>query len=452
MARRTAAAWGLLMTLTMAGAAAADESAAAPASMTDRERAQEDRIRQLERTVEVLAEELERTRMEMALPDEPELKSADGLGPGASKVYQVGRGLSIGGYAEGFYRNIVSDKGDDKDRADFLRSVLYVGYKFNDWIIFNSEYEFEHATTSSTESSSGGSVSVEFATLDFLIRDWANIKTGLMLVPMGFINEMHEPPFFFGVNRPEVERRIIPSTWRENGVGLFGNITYDLSYKAYFVNGFNAKGFDAGGLRGGRQKGNRALAEHIAFVGNLDWYPIESLLLSGSVYLGKSGQNQDESDALGSFNIPDTPTLLWELHGQYKDHGLTLRTLFTMAHLDETGSLSRALQRAGEIGPTEAVGGEMLGWYAEIAYDVLPLLWPDTEMSLEPFYRYEYLDTQRDVSEGLTTDQTEEWQLHTAGVSFKPIPNVVIKADYRNRDRRGGELSDEFNLGMGLVF
>ena len=165
----------------------------AAANTVDQAIAQEDRIAELERTVAILADELERTRRQLAVPDDQPLSSKFGLGPAASKIYDLGRGLSIGGYGEGYYSRLVGDKGDAKNRADLLRLVLYTGYKFTDSILFNAEIEFEHATTSSTESSGGGSVSVEFAYLDFLLRDWANIRAGLVLVPMGFINEIHEP-------------------------------------------------------------------------------------------------------------------------------------------------------------------------------------------------------------------------------------------------------------------
>ena len=131
------------------------------------------------------------------------------------------------------------------------------------------------------------------------------------------------------MNRPDAERRIIPSTWRENGAGLFGTIAEQLDYKFYVVNGFNALGFDSSGLRGGRQKGNRALAEHLAFVGRLDWTPIPELLVGGSVYVGSSGQDQDIDVTNGNdeftVGIPDARTTVWEVHGQFERQGLRAR-------------------------------------------------------------------------------------------------------------------------------
>jgi hypothetical protein len=408
----------------------------------DAELASEDRIAELERKLEVLSEELERTRSEMALPEEPMLESVYGLGPAASKVYGLTRGLSLGGYAEGRYTALVADKRDEKNEIDFLRFVLYAGYKFTDRILFNSEIEIEHASTGE-----GGSVSLEFATLDFLLADWAKARLGLLLLPMGFVNEIHEPPFYFGTHRPDAERRIIPSTWRENGAGLFGSFLGDqLEYKLYVVNGFDASGFSHKGVRGGRQKGGKALAEHFAVVGRLDWRPAFGLLLGTSGYVGNSGQNQ--VDPGSGLALPDALTSIWEAHAQYRRQGLHLRGLFTRATVDQVGRLNAALESA----PDGAVAEEMLGAYGEVAYDIWQWISPDSEKMLEPFYRYEWVDTQQSVPDGYVRDETQRNQIHTVGLSFKPIPNVVLKADYRNVSAEEGSPADEVNLGIGLVF
>jgi hypothetical protein len=389
----------------------------------------EDRIAELERTVKVLAEELERTRSEVTVPEEPELKSSYGMGPAASKVYQLARGLSIGAYGEAYYRNYVGDQTTESNTADFLRAVLYFGYKFSERIVFNSEIEIEHADE----------IFLEFATLDFLLRDWANARVGLLLMPMGFLNEIHEPPFYYGVNRPDVERVIIPTTWRENGVGLFGSLGEQLQYKLYAVNGFDGSNFSSSGLRGGRQKGSKALAENISLTGRLDWRPTDAFLLGGSFYTGKSGQNQP--------GIPDARTTLFDLHAQYKAKGLHLRGLYTMAFIDQAAALSNAL----ELDPDEGIAKVMLGGYGEIAYDVWGWF-GEGERTLEPYYRYEYYDTQFDMPSGFLPDESKAIQVHTVGLQFKPIPNIVFKADYRNRSAKEGKIADELNLGIGYVF
>ena len=150
--------------------------------------------------------------------------------------------------------------------------------------------------------------------------------------------------------------------------------------------------------------------------------------------------------------IPDTHTTIWEAHAEYRSHGAQVRVLYTEAYLDEAGALSRDLQDAQEIGSNEAIGRRMRGVYGEVAYDVLPLLFPYTQMSLSPFYRYSWLDTQDKVSSGLDADGQNQLRIHTVGLQFAPVPNVVLKANYRNFDPVSGDKPDEFELGFGLVF
>lgn len=451
-----------LVTLVVVGSAVAwaEEPDAQPAPATpDGQLAQEDRIAELERTVKVLADELVRTRAEVALPEEEELESKFGLGPAASKIFGTTRGLSLGGYAEGNYQAIVNDAEGEKNHTDLYRVVLYAGYKFNESIVFNSEVEFEHATTEATATSGSGAVSVEFATLDYFWRPWANARAGLVLIPMGFINEVHEPPYFLGVFRPVVERFLIPTTWSENGVGIFGEIAEQIDYAFYITNGLNAKGYEASGIREGRQKGNEALAEDPAFVGRVDWTPLPGLLVGVSTFVGNAGQDQsfEVTGVPVPVELPSTLTALWDLHAQYEWRGLHLRGLFTMTHIDDAGALTLALRPEdqggiGMIGATEVIASDLIGGYAEIGYDVLQWILPESDATLEPFFRFEYLDTQWKVPSGFTPDNANEQQVYTVGLQYKPIPNVVLKADYRNMTANAGSAPDEINLGIGLAF
>jgi hypothetical protein len=249
------------------------------------------------------------------------------------------------------------------------------------------------------------------------------------------------------VNRPDVERFIIPSTWRENGMGLFGSLGEELQYKIYAVNGMNATGFGPDGLRGGRQKGSKALAEDIAVAARLDWTPLRGLLLGASVYAGNSGQNQVVEDV----SIPDAFTTVFDVHAQYEWRNLWLRGLYSMAFVSQAGSLTNSLRAAGLLEDDEAIASGMLGGYAEVAYNIWSLF-AESERSLQPFYRFEYYDTQWDMPAGFDADRHFDVTSHTLGLSFEPIPNVVIKADYRNRSAEEGKIADEFNLGIGYVF
>ncbi len=404
-----------------------------------------ERVEEVERRQGILTDEVRKLREALVLPETAELKSRYGLGPAASKVYSLERGLSIGGYGEANYRNAVSDKGTTRDEFDFVRLVLYAGYKYNDWIVFNSEIEFEHALTGEeTVSSGSGEVRVEFATLDLLFDPRVNARFGLLLVPMGFLNEIHEPPFFHGNQRPDVERNILPATWSANGFGLFGEIVEGLQYRTYGISGLSAKGFEAGGIREGRQNGNREIAEDFAWVGRADYSPLAGFLAGGSVYVGNSGQNL----AFGG-QKPDVFTLIYEGHAQARFHGVELRALGAVAEIDDADALSAALVGTED---EQTIAERSIGYYFEAAYDVMPLLLGETGQYLAPWVRYSRLNTQDSVPSGFVADEKLDRDIVEVGLSYKPIPQVVFKLDYRNFDSEGGDLTDEVRVGGGFVF
>jgi hypothetical protein len=409
-------------------AAAAAPPAAAPA--------------ETERKVDILAEEIERVKSSIALPEGKELKSYYGLGPAASKVYQVSRGLSLGGYGEGQLSLVVADAEGTPNRADALRFVLYTGYKFSDRILLNTELEFEHATTDETVSASAGEVSLEFAYLDFLGWEQLNARAGLVLQPLGFINEIHEPVYFYGNFRPELARRIIPTTWRSLGAGVFGRLHEDLQYRGYVTTGLNAAGFSDSGIRDGRQKGNRELAESVAGSMRLDYTPhqIPGSLIGASAYLGGSGQDQTfAGEKAGGF------VTLWDLHAQYAYRGFWFRSVAAFGSIGDAAAISR------EVGST--VPDRFNGYYLETAYDVMPHLFPTAvRQSLAPFFRFEHIDTQAGVPAGFARNPEKDFDLYTVGLSYKPHPQVVLKLDYRNFVPAGGTIPDDVNVGLGFVF
>ena len=414
-------------------------AAAVPSRAQETEPADEnERLEAVEAKVEALTDEVGRLESIFAVPEEVALESFSGLGPAASKVYKRESGLSIGGYGEVRLRSFQNqDDDNENDVFDALRAVLYVGYKYNEKWVFNSELEFEHAGTGG-----GGSVSTEFLTVDYLHADELNFRAGLLLIPMGFVNEIHEPTFFFGAERPEVEKRIMPSTWRENGAGIFGTVAERIHYRLYAVNGFDATGFDRDGLRGGRQKGGRALSDDFAFVGRVDVDLTDGLLVGGSIYAGQSGQEQ----RVGPDNelLPDMMTHIYEIHAQYKGYGLSLRGLWSEAFVDEAGAFNRIEEQAN-------LASQMQGWYVEAAYDILPLF-RDSQATLEPYFRFEQWDTQHKTPDGITRDGSQDVDLYVAGVQFKPIPQVVFKVDYRHFDQRDGHRANEVQAMVGYVF
>jgi len=376
---------------------------------------------ELERRLEALAEEQEGLTLGGLVP--PLAESRYGLGPSASKVYSASEGLSLGGYAEALYER---RSGDTPDEIDFLRLVTYIGYRFDEHWVFNSEIEYEHG---------GEEVGVEFAYLDYLWKDSLNFRAGLVLIPMGFVNELHEPPTFLAAKRTEIERRILPSTWRENGAGVFGDAG-GFSYRAYVVNGFDATGFSDQGLRGGRQNGSEALAEDLAIVGRLDWTETPGLLVGAALYFGDSGQEQA---GLGA-----TTVTAFDLHGEWRSGGLWTRALLAGAQIDDVAELNALNGFTG----AESVGEELEGYYVEAGYDILGWLARGTSQSLSPYVRYEAFDTQADVPSGFASDPVNDTDILTAGLNWRPRSNLVFKGEYQDYE----DAADGWNLLMGFSF
>jgi hypothetical protein len=418
MMRPTSSVPSLLLLLA---AAAPGRPLAAQQDLAQRVEQLEQRNAELESKFQALADEQEGLVLEGLFP--PAGEARFGLGPSASKVYSVEEGVSLGGYGEALYER---RSGPGNDELDLLRVVLYLGYRFDEHWIFNSEIEYEHA---------GEEVGVEFATLDYLWQDTLNFRGGLVLVPMGFVNELHEPPTFLTARRSEVERRILPSTWRENGAGVFGDAG-PVSYRAYVVNGFDATGFTDQGLRGGRQDGSEARAEDLALVGRADWTATPGLVAGGSLYFGNAGQDQA---GLGS-----TGTAIGEVHAEWRAEGLWVRALLALAEVDDVAELNAANGFTG----ADSVGEELEGHYLEAGYDLLSLLAEPSPQALSPYARYEAVDTQAEVPSGFASDPANDFDIVTLGLNWRPRSNLVFKLEYQDHEQS----ADGWNLAMGFSF
>lgn len=405
--------------------------------------ADEARLQELDRKIEVLAKEMESLRIgEAAVPDAQ--RSRFGLGPAASKVYSAKKGVSIGGYGEILYENFASSRQDGApsgltDRADLLRAVLYFGYKFSDRFVLNSEVEFEHAVTASDKS---GETEVEFAYLDYLHTRAFNVRAGLVLIPVGLINELHEPPTFVGSRRPDVEQVIIPSTWRELGVGVYGE-TGLVSYRAYLVNGLDASRYAPDGIREGSQEGSEALAHDIAFTGRVDLSGVPGLLVGASLFTGNSSQGRTTPSGR-SFS---GRTTLFDLHGEWRWRGLALRALYARTKVEDASEINELNGLAGD----ESVGSRQTGWYLQAGFDLLSLRAGATA-SLTPFARYEEYDSQAEVPEGFTRNPENDVKELTLGVAFKPIENIVIKSDWQRRQDGAETGVNQWNVALGYLF
>ncbi|HEY8098916.1 MAG TPA: hypothetical protein VIE65_22865, partial [Methylobacter sp.] len=221
------------------------------------------------------------------------------------------------------------------------------------------------------------------------------------------------------------------------------------------VNGLNATGFTSDGITEGRGGGSNARAENFGYVARVDYDPtaLPGVTVGGSAYVGNSGQNQTFAG-----QKVDAFTQLYEAHVQWKYRSLEFRTLGSWGHIADAAQLTAAnIARNGPVDPDhpnagQVVGSQNYGFYTELGYDVLPLLWQDTTQYLAPFFRYEKLNTMAKAPAGYANDPTKDWQIYQVGLQYKPIPNVVIKADYRNYVAKQGPLADDFNLGFGFIF
>jgi hypothetical protein len=390
--------------------------------------------------LKALVEELRRLKLELGLRD-VEYQSYGGMGPAASKVYFAPKGLSIGGYGEAYYQNNLDRHTSAgalvPNRTDLHRLVLYTGYRFNPKVVFNSEVEFEHQKE----------VHVEFAYLDFLFSDRLRLRVGNVLVPLGFVNEMHEPPFFHGVLRPDLETNLIPATWNENGVGLHGDLGRGLRYELYGLAGLVATNKALRSdtwLRAARGFGGQSAAQTYAAVASLSWEG-GPLATGGGVYHGRAGQGA--RDAQGFI---DAEVTLAEAHAQLSFRGFQARGIVARGWLSDTARLS-----AFQGGPTPVVPGrEVRGAYAELSYDVLSLAAPESGQSLSPFVRYEDIDLHHSVAPGLARNPASDYTVLAVGLTYKPLPVVVAKLDYLRKETAATSRSrsESVNAGIGFVF
>jgi cell division protein FtsB len=367
---------------------------------------------EMKREIDVLTQEIESLKTGEAKKTAQANESHYGLGAAASKVYRADQGVSFGGYGEAQYQNGNGDKS-----ASLTRAVLYTGYKFNDRVLFNSELEVENGTTER-----GGAVGVEFAYLDYLLRPQANIRAGLLLAPVGLVNEQHEPTAYLGAHRPLTEDLIIPATWSELGAGVFGDAG-KFSYRGYVMNsiGVAELGGEAG-IHETPQKGSSVDATHPAFVARLDYHPFEGTFFGGSAYRG--------SIASGSAGV----VKLAEVHADSRFGGAILRGVYARG---TTGEAAQAFDHDNPIGKTFG------GWYVEGGYDLAPR----PNVALIPYVRYERVNTQRSLPAGFEADPENDHRVFSAGFNFKPISQTVFKLEWQRANGR-----KQYNAALGYIF
>ena len=343
-----------------------------------------------------------------------------------------GNKTTLGGYGEMHYNNLKNGKtgGSDKKELDFHRFIYYVGHEFSDKIRFFSEVELEHSLvgggTATTCSSSDaldcetgkdgkpGEVEVEQAYIEFAVADNYSIKGGLFMIPVGILNDTHEPPTFYGVERNVVEKYIVPATWWEGGVSLAGEIGAGLKFDLAYTSGLNNSDYK---IRSGRQKVAEAKAEDFAYTGRLKWTGIPGVEVAGTLqYQENITQGVD----------PDASATLFEVHTDIDKGPFGLRALYAVWNVDGNGA-----KAAGR--------DELRGWYVEPSFKVIE------ELGL--FARYNMWDEQA----GDSSDS--EYTMVQVGLNYWPHEDVVVKLDYQSQDVPIAKNDyDGFNVGIGYQF
>lgn len=343
----------------------------------------------------------------------------------------VPNGMTFGGYAEVLYNQPESLNGE----IDVQRLILLFGYKFDDRTQFVTEVEFEHVKE----------VYIEQAFVNYALSNSLNVRAGLMLVPMGIINEYHEPTTFNGVERPSLDNKLVPSTWREIGIGVSGRSDgLSLRYQAYIFNGFlSHNGVDglikgSNGLRSGRQKGAESVFRTPNLSMKLDYYGINGLRLGLSGYFGSTQADDEVFDTAGS----TVSMSMLGLDTRYAFRKFTARGQYITTTFNDSEAYN---QFTGKD-----LGSGMSGYYIEGAYNLLPIT---NRQRLFAFVRYEDFDTHRSVPTNTLRNPAFHRKEITTGLSYHIAPGAIFKVDYQSKstglmDSQKGQ----YNAGVGVWF
>jgi hypothetical protein len=346
------------------------------------------------------------------------------------------RTTALSGYMDFHFNKVELEDG----RLDFHRFVLLITHRFSDRIRFVSEIELEHALVEGLEEA--GELELEQAYVDFLLSRKFNVRAGMLLMPIGIINERHEPPIYYGVERPFVDTVIIPSTWFEVGAGVHGEIGRGWRYRAYVTSPLNAREFTAEeGIRGGRQKGSDTNIGRPAVTGRVEYAGIRGLTAGASFWTGRSG-----FEFRPRFEVPVTVT---EADVRYSRDRLELRGQFAHTTIGNAGELNDALGRAVGVDPN--VASALRGFYGEAGYRVIS---GASFGDVGVFARYENYDTQFRMPAGYLPLKALDRDALVVGATYWPDPDIAVKFDYSALRNRSTVIRthNSFNIGLGWWF
>lgn len=343
---------------------------------------------------------------------------------------------NLSGYMDFHFNKAAGDDG----RLDFHRFVLLVTHSFSDRIRFVSELELEHGFVEGLEE--GGELELEQAYIDFLLSRRFNVRAGMLLMPVGIVNERHEPPIYYGVERPFVDTFLVPSTWFDVGAGVHGELGQGWRYRAYVTSPLNAARFSADeGIRGGRQKGGDTNIGRPAATGRLEYVGLPGLTVGASFWAGQTGF---------AFRPRfEVPVRLVEADVRYARDRIELRSQFVQTGIGNAATLNDAGARTAGVAPN--IARAMRGFYGEAGYRVISGH-PRGDVGL--FVRYENFDTQFRMPTGYVPLPEFDRDAWVFGVTYWPDADIAIKADFVALRNQSGVVRapNSFNVGLGWWF
>ncbi len=366
--------------------------------------------------------------------------SHNGMGAAASKVYKSKSPLSIGGYGEMYY----ASKEDAANIADIYRFVPYIGYRFNDKIVLNVELEFEHGGAKPGDGEYGYAV-IEFMYLDFMLNDAFGVQVGNVLVPMGLTNLRHEPTLFNTVQRPNVEKALIPSTWNSNGAIAYGAIGESgFTYNAGIIQALdldNSNSGKAGQIRSGRSGTGKSTYNNTAAVGRLDYIGTPGLMVGASAYYGSATQG----------SVSGATALMYDVHATYENSGFKVKAMYTATKIDDADKIAA-------VNTNESSIKDANGYFVNLEYDVLNTISADYKLPV--FVQYDYINPTDSVVDStdasVGVDTGAESATTTVGINFFPHEQVVVKMDYAMTEYKDSATTkkdqDILSLSLGFIF
>ena len=324
-------------------------------------------------------------------------------------------------------------------QADLRRFVLGFQHRFDPKTKLVTEVEVEHSVSSSGDP---GEVAIEQAYVERQVAPQWALRGGLFLIPMGLLNETHEPTAFYGVERNFVETAIIPTTWREGGLQAVGAFDNGLTFQTGLSTGFDLTKWDAASTDGAEsplgsihQELALAKARDLSLFGALNWRGMPGLLVGGGVFTGGATHGRAAASAR---------VTLWDAHVRWTPGRWDFAALYSRGSISNTAGLNAPL-----VGSTTLIPKSFDGWYAQAAYK----LWSRDDAALSPFVRWEQFNTARsfaDLGPGLTPSGAMTERVITLGANYQVAQGIVVKADVqRFRENRD---ADRLNLGLGWSF